>query len=234
MLLKKRKTVELCFHTCENKPFANILPPTKATSCYPDWFKKIPARTDDPTLRSCPGYIDLFRKSIAIPLWRDFEIVYLGDMIQNIATPGVPPDAVYHYVQHHDPEQWGGGFPNQPHLKLMSPWLITCNSSTPFLMTEASWHKETNDYTIPPGVVEFQVNTGSHVNMFLSDTVQQKRILLEAGTPIVYLTPLEDVDVEIKVKEVSVDEWSRLLNYRFSFKSNYKKMLNLFRKNYKE
>lgn len=229
MFFKKKKKVELCFHTCENKPFAKILAPEKATSLYPDWFKQIP-KTDIPTLRSCPGYIDLFKKSIAIPLWRDFEIVYQDDKIYNIATPGIPPDSVYHYVQNHDPAQWGGGFPNQPHLKLMSPWLITSNSSTQFLMSEASWHKKSNDYTIPPGVVEFEVNTGSHVNMFLTESTNQKRILLEAGTPLVYLTPLEDVDVSIKIKEVNVDEWSRLLQYNFSFKSNYKKTLNLFRK----
>ena len=66
--------------------------------------------------------------------------------------------------------------------------------------------------------------------MFLSPSSNQKTLLLEAGDPIVYLTPLDDVDLEINVKEVSTDEWQRLLNYQFSFKNNYKKMLNLFKR----
>ena len=233
MIFKKKQKVELCFHTCEQHPFADILSPVKANLAYPQWFKNIPSKTEQPSMRSCPGYIDFFKKSIAVPLWRDFEVTYSGTEIYNISTPGVHPNEVYHYVQHHDPEQWGGGFPNQPHLKLMSPWLITCNTSTPFLISEASWHKTSNDYIIPQGVVEFRLNTGSHVNMFLSESAEQKTLLLEAGDPIVYITPLEEVDLEIKIKEVSVDEWQRLLNYRFSFKNNYKKTLNLFRKRIK-
>jgi len=231
MLVKKSKKIELTFHTCEKKPFVDILSPTKATSMYRDWFKNISPKTEFPSMRTCPGYIDFFKKSIAVPLWRDFEITYKGPTIYNIATPGIAPDDVYHYVQHHHPDQWGGGFPNQPHLKLMNPWLITCNTLTPFLITEASWHKTTNDFVIPQGIVEFRLNTGSHVNMFLSESNEEKTIMLEAGNPIVYLTPLEDVEVDIKVKEISKEEWDRLLNYRFSFKNNYKKMLNLFGRN---
>jgi hypothetical protein len=230
MLFKKSKRIKLTFHTCEKTPFADILSPAKATSMYPDWFKNISPKTDIPSMRSCPGYIELFKKSIAIPLWRDFEITYQNSQIKNISVARVSPDNVYHYVQHHHPEQWGGGFPNQPHLKLMNPWLITCDSMTPFLITEASWHKTSNDYTIPQGIVEFRLNTGSHVNMFLSESIHEKTILLEAGTPIVYLTPLEDVEVDIEIKEISNEKWTRLLNYNFSFKNNYKKTLNLFRK----
>jgi hypothetical protein len=226
-----KKKIELTFHTCESKPFADILSPAKATSMYPEWFKKISPKTDYPSMRSCPGYIEFFKKSIAIPLWRDFEITYRGSEIHNVVTPFISPDDVYHYVQHHHPDQWGRGFTNQPHLKLMNPWLITCNTLTPFMISEASWHKKGNDYNIPQGVVEYRLNTSCHVNMFLNPSNQEKTLLLEAGEPIVYLTPLEDVEVDIKIKEISEEEWRRLLNYRFTFKNNYRKILNLFGRN---
>ncbi len=231
MKFLRKQRIELCFHTCEQRPFSDILPPEKATLHYPQWFKNISPKTEQPSMRACPGYIDFFKKSIAVPLWRDYEITYSGNNINNIQIAGVHSDEVHHHVEQHHPKQWGGGFPNQPHLKLMSPWLITCNTTTPFLISEASWHKTANDYIIPQGVVDFKVNTGSHVNMFLSPSIQQKTLMLEAGNPIVYITPLDDIEVDIKIKDVSVDEWRRLLNYRFSFKNNYKKTLNLFRKN---
>lgn len=227
MFFKKTKKIKLKFHTCEQRPFKDLFSPVQAVSAIPDWWKQIP-KQEFPTMRSCPGFIELFKHSIGLPLWRDHEITYQDDKILDMSIAGVSPDSVYHYVQHHDPRQWGEAYAGRPHLKFMNPWLITCDKPVKFLLTGATWHqKDFEDWIIPSGIVEFKNQTGAHLNTFLAHSHQPKTLKLDAGTIMAYLIPLEDVEVEIETKQVSTDEWRQLLNYQWTFTNVYNKTKKL-------
>lgn len=227
IFLRKNKKIKLTFHTCEQKPFKDLFAPVQSMSGVPEWWRQIP-KQDFPTMRSCPGFIELFKNSISIPLWRDHEITYQSDRIVDMAIAGVHPERIYHYVQQHDPRQWGESFKGRVHLKFMNPWLVTCDKPTKFLLTGAAWHnKDFEDWVIPPGVLEFKYQTGSHLNMFLAKSDEQKTIRLDAGSIMAYLIPLEDVEVEVETKQVSTDEWSQLLNYQWTFANVYNKTKKL-------
>jgi hypothetical protein len=187
----------------------------------PDWFKTIDRSQKGATLATCPGFIDLFKTSINIPLWSDISITYKDNNILNVQMPGIG-QVTREQIQVHGSEQWGNGFKNSLHIKIMNPWQVTSNIATPFLMHDAVWHKDTiNDYNVLPGVIEFKYQHASHINIMLPMTPKEKTINLKAGTIIAHLTPMVDTNLTIESKLVSHEEWLGLQNYISSFKTPY-------------
>lgn len=217
----KNKSTELTFYTTGNRQIKELFSPQESMKLLPDWFKTINKNEKYPTLKSCPGFVDLFKKSISIPLWNDIRITY-QDSIINIEIPGTPSDIVHHFVTQHPPMQWGAGFKNSIHLKLMSPWHIICNNTTPFMMQDAVWHKEhMEEFSVLPGTLDFKYQHSSHINIMIPRSKIKKTTTLKAGTVIAYLTPMIDTNVDIKTKLVTDEEWRGMQHYVFSFSGVY-------------
>ena len=220
-MFKRKSTTNLTFFTSGSSQKRDLFSPQEVIKLLPNWFKTINKSQDNPTLTTCPGFVDLFKKSINIPLWSDISITYKGDQITNIQMPGVE-QVTGDMMQVHGTEQWGEGFKNSLHVKIMSPWRVTSNTDTPFLMHDACWHKESiNDYNVLPGVIEFKYQHASHINIMLPRSSKEKTLNLKAGTIIAHLTPLVDTTLNIQSKLVTHEEWLGLTNYISSFKTPY-------------
>ena len=221
MFNRKNTATHLIFHTSGSSQKRDLFSPQEGMKLLPDWFKTINKSQHSPTLTTCPGFIDLFKKSINIPLWSDINITYKDNEITDVQMPGIG-QITRDFVQIHSSEQWGEGFKNSLHIKLMSPWHITSNIDTPFLMHDAVWHKENiNDYNVLSGVIEFKYQHASHINIMLPKNKQEKTLKLKAGTIIAHLTPLVDTKLSIESKLVLHEEWLGLTNYISSFKTPY-------------
>jgi hypothetical protein len=229
MFFKKRKKVTLTFNTVAH-PLIDLFPPTIGMKNVPSWWSDVSknqAKVDVsdymPTITSCPGITDLFKRAITVPLWMDFEIKYGRGGIQNISAPGASPETMDQLISIHHPGQWKGAFPGAQHLKLLCPWNIESDIMVPFLMVESTWHKnELSKYTIPPGVIEFKYQHGCHVNMFLHPTTNPTETLrLDAGMKFIHLVPLEDVDIEIKYKKITGEQSAQFNLWPSKFKRNY-------------
>ena len=221
MFKKKDTATHLIFHTSGSKQKRDLFSPQEGMKLLPDWFKTIDRNQEYPTLATCPGFIELFKKSINIPLWSDIKITYKGNQLTDVQMPGIGQMS-REFIQVHTPDQWGDGFKNSLHIKLMSPWHITSNKDTPFLMHDAVWHKEHIDgYNVLPGVMEFKYQHASHINIMLPNSSIEKTLMLKAGTIIAHLTPLSDTKLSIESKLISQEKWMGLQNYISSFKTPY-------------
>ena len=60
--------------------------------------------------------------------------------------------------------------------------------------------------------------------MYFDTGPEEKTTIIEAGTVIAYLTPLDDVSIDIKTKVITDQEFHHMYLYRFAFENAYKKM----------
>jgi|TARA_B100001094_G_scaffold167978_1_gene162472 hypothetical protein len=226
-MFKTKSTTKLMFLTKESNLYAEILNPRY--NLFPDWWRGL-NKQDIPTMKTCPGFVDLLKTTITVPLWKDYHIRY-SDKIENISVPGVTDkQQMEEWIHFHPSEQYGNHFNNYLHLKLKNPWMTICNDNTRFLMTDATWHRDQfESYSVLTGELEFRYQSSCHVNIFIPKSKTTQVLKLEAGDPICYLKPLTDRTVEIEAKKVSTEEWFSYIQMPFTFQNQYRKILKLIK-----
>lgn len=232
---KKTDTTDIIFRCVGPETLVEYFAPTKSMTRLPDWFSKI--KKHDPrgnTMRQCPGFIELFKKSISIPMWQDMSLTYRDAEIQHIDIPsknfgGKDGTNILNVVQQHHPYQWANQWENHAHIKLMNPWIVQCKKPIPFLLHDPTWHKEKiTDWQVVPGVNEFVVNSSLHLNMYLPRYKTDKTIQWHAGDIMAYLTPLIDTKINIVIEQVSIEEFEKQMWFRFG--NSYSKALQRINK----
>lgn len=209
MFLFKKKEVTLDFFINMEK-WANLYSPKKAHSYLPEWWKNLPASYDDmneftnrsvprSTMKFCSGFKDLYSSGFIIPMW--------SDLIIDVSKEN------YFYVfadknsssQEHSSNQHGNSFNNFYHMKIISPWLAVEKSGIKFAFIEPtwSWLKVSSYIKILPAIVSYDLQSGTHINMFLEKRSEEYRVQINAGDPIVHLLPLTDKKVKIKTHLVN-------------------------------
>ena len=230
---KKTDTIDLIFRCAGPETLVEYFAPTKSMTRLPDWFSKIEKHDHrGSTLRQCPGFIELFKNSISIPMWQDLSLTYKDSEILYIDAPNrkniIGPDA-YDIVQQHHNYQWGDQWKYHTHIKVMNPWIVQCKKPIPFLLHDPTWHKEKiTDWQVVPGVNEFVVNSVLHLNMYLPRYKKEKTVEWQAGDIMAYLTPLVDTKINIIVEQVSTEEYMR--QSKFIFANSYPKSLQRINK----
>ena len=219
---------KITFITKESPVFAEVMTPR--TQFWPDWWRGLKEK-NFPTMKSCPGFVDLLRTTISVPLWRDYHITY-DNRITNIQVPGVTsPEQGQEFYEYHPSEQYGDNFDNYIHVKLKTPWITRCTDDTQFLMSDAVWHrKEFESFRVLTGQLEFRYQHTAHVNIFIPRSQQSRTLKLEAGVPICYLTPLTSRTVEIETLQQEPSRWYSYLQTPISFRGTYDKLRKLARK----
>jgi hypothetical protein len=206
-----------------------------AKSFVPEWWKRIPGylelpnsvgiKIKTPTMKTCSGFIDLYSQGFIMPLWADlvFETKSSGEYAYQFSNPESA-------MNNHMSSQFGNQLGNLIHLKIISPWYLKEKSGIKFLLTQPTWNhiKDLNDITIPPGIVNFQSQVVSNVNMFVP--AKDARYEIKNNTPLMHIIPLTDDSIEIKHHLVDDKEFNRLhdsLEYHSTFlgkMSNNKKI----------
>ena len=206
----KRKPIYLdCFTT---NPLAYEFAPIQlANQFVPEWWKALPknyriANEHPPvphsTMRKCAGLIDIYSTGLMIPLWSDLviEIATNGDYSWKFADEE-SMNAI------HNKEQAGTFFDdnNVVHMKIVSPWLFSCNDDVKWYFTQPVWnHNLAKDFCIPSGILEFKYQGSTHINTLIRK--QNCVISLPHGMPMAHVVPLSERPVKIKNHLLSAQE----------------------------
>jgi hypothetical protein len=111
-------------------------------------------------------------------------------------------------VTHHDEFQRGDFMPSEhfQHIKLGSPWHLKCKEDINFLFFDPFWPSYEGEEVaiIPPGLLSFQHQQGTNVNMFIRKLPDEARTVeIKFNTPLVFLTPLTERKVVLRHHLVS-------------------------------
>jgi hypothetical protein len=226
MFWKKSPTLKIeCFNL--NYQLIKLFPIVSSKESIPDWWQKLPrtfkfnSSVDIPTMRTCPGFIEFFKRGITIPLWQDHKITWANNRLIEVQVPGgVNPEN----QTSHPGEQFNFAFKNWTNVKLMSPWNLRTKREVPFLVVEALWNKPNlEDWALPPGVLEFKYQHTTHLNMFLPPVQRIGELEIPAGTPMVHLIPLESVNIELEFIEMTREQSNSFRLFPWSFNNSYHK-----------
>lgn len=224
MFIFRRKKLMVDFFT--DVPWVEgVTDISMAGRSIPSWWKGLPkpkiqsgSPSEELNMRHCPGILDYFGKSLALPLWADFKIFLepqgQSGFIYEFANPA------YKAVEH-PAAQRGSFLPAQEyqHLKLESPWLAQCRESIDWVVSQPLWcFQDPSAVIAPPGVLNFNNTHETNVNLFFQrqkHTLQH--IFIGAGTPLVFMTPMTDRKVVIRKHLLTKGE----LSSKFPDKTTY-------------
>ena len=192
----------------------------KSTRYLPEWWRQLPigrahpdwATIMAPTMKTCQGLIDLYRNSFTLPLWSELSIE-LDDSQGRHDWRYIFADR-HSVMSAHDQHQFDGAknFPDQQHFKIESPWILKEKTGVQFLMTEHTWNQQEffNAFKILPGVLDFRYQHSVNINAFFHYTGVKQNILLPAGHPMAFITPLTEHDVEFRCHVLPKEEYDTM------------------------
>ncbi len=214
----KTKPINVYFYTTREEVF-NHAKPKKAASFIPDWFKKLPrphftgdlnsALDCKRNLRTCPGFINVYKSGFIFPLWSDLNIQ-------------LHPDGSYRYqfadrqsgIISHPGEQFvGSGFAeNYVNLKLSNPWHMRSDKKVNFLFSPPTWNGfGYEDIIVAPGAYSVSPAPGdANVNLFFKKPQEIKIWELFFGQPLVHVVPLSERPLNLHYELVTEKELMRL------------------------
>jgi len=207
MFRKSKEVVLQCF--TYNAVAYEAFPIRHASRDRPKWWMELPVDSKQrffptPTLKTCPGINQFFKRSIMIDLWSDLAI----DVNANRECRWQFADLSTEITMH-DVSQRGGFLPgdSNAHMKVISPWIFTCADATEFLWSHPTYHStDLSSIQILPGIVNYKHQHGTHINMMLP-TDRPRSVLLRAGQPMVNITMLGDIKVKIENYLITKEEF---------------------------
>ena len=224
---KKKKIVLDCFTT---DPFAHEFTPIQpSVKYYPEWWTNLPPTIETKTsndwglnkqgtMKACRGFTELYKNSFVIPFWGNLEIdvkskiekqYFWRDNFSGSENTSLPHKTI---SQH--PTVMFEGFLNNNylHAKLNSPWFFKTNRYVQFAFVDPVWDKrELSDHTVLPGVLDFKYQHATNINLMIECRSEERTFLLEPGTPIAYIIPLSEEEIELRNHLISNDELIKLL-----------------------
>jgi hypothetical protein len=222
ILFKKQKITVDCF--VSNNNIAELFPIRPLNELLPAWWKSMPKEVPAggmpigiSTIKRCSGFKDLFKNSFCLPSWSEYLLFQdpvngFNHMSPNSSAGGMT----------HQQSQMEGAFNNYQHYKLISPWLLQEKSGINFTMTQASWHIDAPcEFHIPVGSLEFKYQHSTHINIVAPRPYGLKQHSIKAGQPLVYLVPMTEKEVNVKIQVVDDNELSKLRTYHHSFHNGY-------------
>jgi len=175
------------------------------------------------SIKNCFGFIEFYKKGAVIENWTDLSV--------KTGPAGYKYFSSNAEAHEHPATQYGEGFKNYFHMKLMNPWLFSEKTGVKFLLIPATWSLEDYNMVIPPGILDFTITNISHINMFLPK--RSDEFLLEIGHPLVHLIPLSEKKLKIKNHLVNQQEHDKIRNQTTISFFGWRKKLELLRRNKK-
>lgn len=233
MFWKRKKELVLNCYTNRADVY-NFFPVVEAKRKVPEWFKKIPTpvfkHLEDYSLelvnlKQCVGFLDYYKKGFILPLW--------SDLVLNIGAKNTL-DYRWQYsdrtssIEEHHPKQTNNHFDPllYQHLKLISPWLFSCDEDISFLAVEPGWQFDMlGNARVLSGVIGFKYQTSANINIFFPREEKETEVLLAAGMPLYHLIPLTERKITIKTHLVSDEHFNRIsqINATIKFMRHYEK-----------
>lgn len=223
MFFFKRKQIYLdCF--TQYSIVATDNPIQKSSNFVPNWWKSIPKTvkisndfgvvTDNPTMKRCAGFKDLYSSGLIIPLWCDLNIRIDND---KYAYQFRFPDSS---ISSHATEQYNNAYHEYVHMKIINVWRFREKTGVKFICAENPWEKllKYPKMNILNGILDFKYQVSCNINVFCPKESKPYQIDLLAGTPLVQLIPISNKKVKPVIHVVDEKEFARISRYHTPYK----------------
>jgi hypothetical protein len=198
----------------------NYTPIQYSSKFFPEWWKKLPKELLDtnniprPTMKTCTGFLSVYKNSIIIPCWEDM----IFSTSQTEIRCGSASNSVK--FDYHAYEQRSGYLKNFHHTKIISPWLFKCKHDINFSWQKPMYNFENPiDFVLMDGVVSYKYQHETHINLLFRKTL--KTVKLEFLQPLVLLTPHTEKRLIVKNHLVSEQEMRQTNNRVIKYINGY-------------
>lgn len=223
---KKSKIILDCF-TYRQGIFENCKI-DHANKFFPEWWKKLPKEvyqqdkfTPTPTMKTCSGFLDLYRHGVIVPMWTDLKVEIestASDFYRWQFADEVSSAVVHPSFQH------GFDIRKYSHLKLEGPWRFKCNQDVNWLWIQPDYNMQTfTDYKILSGKVNLKHVPYLNINLMFIREEKPKLVTIEYKKPLVHLIPNVEKELEVRHHLVTPQEYSRIEFHRSHFIGSYEK-----------
>ena len=210
---KSKKIVLDCF--TDNPFYYETARINHAIKYLPEWWKKLPTNKEinylsmdvnvkKSTVKNCPGFIDLYKKSLVIPHWNETRIKVNSDGTYDWLSSHETT------IENHPRKQFDGWFLNAPlaQVKFVCPWFVRSKENLQLFFAEPLWNNENiNDLRIIPGVVNTKYISELNINCLIEPNPKGERIINSKPlTPLVFLITLPDERIELRHHLISSRE----------------------------
>lgn len=229
-IFKKSKIIVDCFITDEH--ILKYSPIEKANKFIPEWWKNTPLINKDennhiyPTIKSCAGIIEHYKKGIIIPMWSDLSINIDKNQYTWQFSDGISSADV------HNQTLWENfiDFKLNVHIKLHSPWFLKTKEDIHWVCIEPFWNNIIkNNYMTVPGTLSFKHQHTTNISLMIPNNISQFNI--EHGHPMYHLIPLTEKELIIKHHLVTEKEINQYKVRNITFSNTYYKRIGLDIKN---
>lgn len=167
------------------------------------WFIKYKNNTPpENTIKSCPGILDLFKRSYLVK-W-PCEVL-LETSIDNDGSPKWRwniPDPILSFNSH-SLKQWQSSvqiYKNKFNLKIELPYLLGASKPVSLMYLPPSYHTSEVEYDVMPGIITLNKKVTNDFNINLMLPIEEKVYHFKTGQPLVYITLLNESQT-LKFKE---------------------------------
>lgn len=214
LIFRKPKLTIDCF--CLPCASQNLI--KKTAHFFPEWWKNLPSsftaktphnvEVEQPTMKTCLGFVDLYKEGFVLPLWTDLNLRIEGrEYSYQFASMA---KSSFCSITTHPPVQIGPSFSNLIHFKIGSPWMISEKTGVKFTAIPAVWNSINlfPKMSIVPGVFDFKSQKATNINGFFHESKIPYQYNLEAGHPLLQLVPISDKKTIIKNHVLSEEEFN--------------------------
>lgn len=197
----------------------NHAPIKEASEFYPAWWKALPKDQKVSTggqnsvnvpaanMRSCAGFVDLYRFGFILPLWADIAVTVkangqYGWLCVDEDTKG----------RAHPPQQAGSLFQDARvgSMKVQSPWLASTKESVYWHLSNPSWNQKVQtDWLVPPANVDFSKSEATELQMLLRNAHIPRDFVIPFATPMVHYLPLDNRPIKLHLHLIGEDEYAQ-------------------------
>lgn len=216
-IFKKRQEITLdCFTTLPHAyDHAKI---STGGKFFPDWWQKTGKITQDSegndwgTIKSCRGFIDLYKHSVIIPSWFSLQATIFSKS-QGMGFHLHFSDEDLNIKHSHGPFQFKGFAKDTgQNIKFTSPWAFKTKEDVHWTWTQPTWNMEELifSYSVLPAVVNYKYQHNTNINLFVEARNEEYTFFIPPLTPLVMLHPLTDKKIKIENHLVDEKEYNRI------------------------
>lgn len=226
---KKEKPLKLIFYTFRPDVY-KYYKIEKTSKFMPKWLNTILKNKDWTiaeykrgeaqirTMRTCYGFLNIMKAGWTIPLWTDLkvEVGMEGERDHEFLFADNTTTAV-----EHGPEQRGDFMPIEKyaHMKINSPWIVTCNEPVQFYFAPSIWLQEDpTSVLFPEGIVDYYYQNSTNINMMFVRKNYISTVDFKAGQPMTQIIPLTERPIDMELKLVSKREFDDILHSNHNVK----------------
>lgn len=172
-----------------------------AVKYMPEWWRVTPKIVEGlPTIKNCPGFVEYYKKGIAIPSWSEIKMTINKRGSEQVVewrsgSPNIKTHGSHMQCQF-------GGFAGIDgyNVKFESVWIMQCDEDVEFLTSQAVWSNRewVQHLTMLPGALNFKYQHNTNMNYLVVAGDETKSFTIPPLTPLMLLHPMTDKKVVLK------------------------------------